>query len=360
MEDVIRELGLSRSSPVNALVVFVGFALGAMLVHLLMVRGLKRLARSTESTVDDEVVDALRRPVFLFVLLLGAVESTRIAGLSPRLVHYAGGTFYSLMVAIAGLAAIRLSNLLTEKALLRAADMTGLGKDVIPFLENVWKIVIVVAVVMFILSIWDVSVTPLLASAGIAGVAVALAAKDTLSNFFGGISVFVDRPYKVGDYIVLDNGDRGEVVEIGIRSTRIKTRDDVLVTVPNSIIANTKIINESAPIPNYRVRVPVGVAYGSDIDLVEETLLAVAGDNAHILEEPVPRVRFRAFGDSALHFELLCWAREPALRGIAIHEMNCAVYKRFAKNGIVIPFPQRDVHVHGRNGRTEFPPGSPG
>jgi small-conductance mechanosensitive channel len=264
------------------------------------------------------------------------------------------------MVAVSALAAIRLSNLLTERALVRVADITGLGKDVIPFLENVWKIVIVVAALMFVLSVWNISVTPLLASAGIAGVAVALAAKDTLSNFFGGISVFVDRPYKVGDYIVLDNGERGEVVEIGIRSTRIKTRDDVLVTVPNSIIANTKIINESAPIPNYRVRVPVGVAYGSDIDLVEDVLLAVARDNEHILDEPSPRVRFRAFGDSALHFELLCWAKEPALRGIAIHEMNCSVYKSFAKNGIVIPFPQRDVHVYGRTADPEFPEGNPG
>ena len=164
---------------------------------------------------------------------------------------------------------------------------------------------------MVILSIWKINITPLLASAGIAGLAIAIAAKDTLSNFFGGISIFMDRPYKIGDYIVLDSGERGEVVAIGMRSTRMKTRDDILISIPNSILANSKIINESAPVPNFRVRIPVSVAYGSDIDLVEKTLLDIASKNDQILQEPVPRVRFREFGDSALNFQLLCWAREP-------------------------------------------------
>jgi MscS family membrane protein len=146
-------------------------------------------------------------------------------------------------------------------------------------------------------------------------VAVALAAKDTLANFFGGISIFVDRPYKIGDYIVLAGKERGEVMEIGIRSTRIKTRDDVMISIPNSIIANSQITNESAPIPSYRVRIPIGVAYGSDIDQVEKILLDIATANANVITDDPPRVRFREFGDSSLN------------------------------SGITIPFPQRDVHI---------------
>ncbi|MEW6214412.1 MAG: mechanosensitive ion channel domain-containing protein [Nitrospirota bacterium] len=201
-----------------------------------------------------------------------------------------------------------------------------------------------------ILSVWKISITPLLASAGIAGAAVAFAAKDTIANFFGGISIFVDRPYKIGDYIVLDTGERGEVVEIGIRSTRIKTRDDILISIPNSIISNTKIINESAPIPNFRVRIPIGVAYGSDIEIVEKTLIEIASQNENILNEPEPRARFREFGESSLNFELLCWAREPALRGLTVHELNKEIYKRFEEKEIRIPFPQRDIHIHGKEG----------
>jgi small-conductance mechanosensitive channel len=207
----------------------------------------------------------------------------------------------------------------------------------------------VVVLFIVILSIWQINITPLLASAGIAGIAIAIAAKDTLANFFGGISVFIDRPYKIGDYVDLDSGERGEVVEIGIRSTRMKTRDDILVTIPNSIIANSKIINESAPIPHFRVRIPIGVSYGSDIDLVEKTLLETAADNSNVQTEPAPRVRFREFGDSALLFELLCWAKEPALRGLTIHELNSAIYKNFNESGITIPFPQRDVHLYKKD-----------
>lgn len=200
---------------------------------------------------------------------------------------------------------------------------------------------------MVVLSLWRINITPVIASAGIAGAAVAFAAKDTIANFFGGVSVFMDRPFKIGDYIVLDQGERGEVVAIGVRSTRIKTRDDILITIPNSIIANTKIINESAPVPNFRVRIPVSIAYGSDIDAAQEVLLEIAADNEKVLGEPLPRVRFREFGESSLNFELLCWVEEPALRGLTVHELNCEIYRRFNERNIRIPFPQRDVHIHG-------------
>jgi MscS family membrane protein len=221
---------------------------------------------------------------------------------------------------------------------------------VIPLIENVWKVVIIAACFMLILSLWKVSITPLLASAGIMGAAVAFAAKDTIANFFGGISIFVDRPYKIGDYIVLDQGERGEVVEIGIRSTRIKTRDDILISIPNSIIANTKIINESAPIPNFRVRIRIGVTYGSDVETVEKILTEIAFENGNILKEPEPRARFREFGESSLNFELLCWIKEPAMRGRTVHELNKAIYKKFNEEGIKIPFPQRDIHIYGKEG----------
>jgi MscS family membrane protein len=119
-----------------------------------------------------------------------------------------------------------------------------------------------------------------------------------------------------------------------------------MITIPNSIIANDKIVNESAPFPNFRVRIPVSVAYGSDIDLVEKILLEIAGTNTNILPKPAPRVRFREFGDSALLLELLCWAKEPALRGVTIHELNKVIYRKFNEMNIIIPFPQRDVHIY--------------
>ena len=190
-----------------------------------------------------------------------------------------------------------------------------------------------------------VSVKTAFASAGIAGLALALAARETLANFFGGISILMDRPFKTGDFILLESGERGMVVNVGIRSTRLLTRDDIQIAIPNSIITNTKVVNESAPRPRFRVRIKVGVAYGSDIDQVEKTLLEITQANQLVCKSPEPRVRFRSFGDSALDFELLCWANNPIDKGRLIHELNQAIYKTFKREGIEIPFPQRDVHV---------------
>jgi small-conductance mechanosensitive channel len=292
------------------------------------------------------VIGLIHRPLFITALFVGIILSISYLALDEKYTFYINGIFYSVIVITWFLALIRISNLVIENHIQKQTDTTSMRKDIIPFVENISKIVIFASALMVLLSLWKVNITPLVASAGIAGAAVAFAAKDMLGNFFGGISIFMDKPFKIGDYIVLDQGERGEVVAIGIRSTRIKTRDDILITIPNSIIANTKIINESAPAPKFRIKIPVSVAYGSDIDIVEKILLDVASDNANVVKEPVPRVRFRAFGDSALNFELLCWAKEPVLRGRTIHELNSAIYKSFNEAGIRIPFPQRDVHVY--------------
>jgi MscS family membrane protein len=154
-----------------------------------------------------------------------------------------------------------------------------------------------------------------------------------------------DRPFKGGDYIVLESGERGEVVDIGLRSTRIITRDDVQISVPNHILTNSKIINESAPRSRFRVHIEVGVAYGTDVDNVEKILLELAMANPLAADAPEPRVRFRRMGDSSLDFDLLCWVHRPHDKGKLTHQLNRDIYTTFKKVGIEIPFPQRDVHL---------------
>ncbi|WP_169727860.1 mechanosensitive ion channel family protein [Desulfovibrio inopinatus] len=238
------------------------------------------------------------------------------------------------------------SNILTWTALhAPGVRPQGIDADLIRLVIRLISLVLVFFVCYRAADYFGLPVTAVFASAGIAGVAVALAAREMLANFFGGISIFVDRPFRTGDYIVLDKGERGEVMQVGMRSTRIKTRDDVMITVPNSVITNVKIVNESAPIPQYRVRVKIGVAYGSDIDHVQSLLLNIAHSSDLVAQNPEPRVRFRVFGDSSLDFELLCWAKKPQDRGRLLHELNCTIYKTFHTEGIVIPFPQREVHL---------------
>ncbi len=342
----MESLGISTSPYINAILSILVFIIIAKVIDLFMDKVLRRFVRFTKSDVDDRIIDIIHRPIYLTIILIGCILAIIYLKLSPEVIFYSINTLYTIISLIWTVTIIKLGNALIEHFLYKVSDVTGLSKEIVPLVENVFKIALIIGLFMIVLTIWNINITPLLASAGIVGIAVALAAKDTLANFFGGISVFFDRPYKIGDYIVLDSGERGEVVTIGVRSTRIKTRDDILITIPNSIIANSKITNESAPVPNFRVRIPVGVAYGSDIDLVEKTLLETAANNSNVLSEPSPRVRFREFGDSALLFELLCWAKEPALRGLTAHELNRAIYKRFNELGITIPFPQRDVHLY--------------
>jgi len=346
MTDIFEALNISTSPYVNAAVSIALFVVIAKIIDLIIDKLFRKFARFTKSTIDNKIIDVIHRPVYLTIIVIAFILAVIYLQYSQKMTFYVNSTLYSVIIFIWAVTAIRVSNIIIENAIYKLSDATGLGKDMIPLFENVLKIVIIAGTIMAILSIWKVSITPLLASAGIVGVAIAIAAKDTLSNFFGGISVFVDRPYKIGDYVVLGEGERGEVVAIGIRSTRIRTRDDIMITIPNSIISNAKIVNESAPFPNFRVRIPVSVAYGSDIDLVETILLEIAGTNSNILADPAPRVRFREFGDSGLLFELLCWAKEPALRGVTMHELNKAIYKKFNEMGIIIPFPQRDVHIY--------------
>ncbi len=122
------------------------------------------------------------------------------------------------------------------------------------------------------------------------------------------------------------------------------------ITIPNSIMGNTKVINEAGGRhEKYRIRVKVGVAYGSDIDKVNDLLLDEAKQNKNVCKNPIPRVRFRNFGASSLDHELLCWVRKPVFRGKVLHQLNTAVYKRFIKENIEIPFPQRDIHMNTKS-----------
>ena len=218
----------------------------------------------------------------------------------------------------------------------------------LPLFDLMFTVLIIAAGAYALLQVWNIDATAWLASAGVIGIAVGFAAKDTIANLFAGFFIIADAPYKLGDYVVLDSGERGEITKVGIRSTRMLTRDDVEITMPNSLMANAKIINESGGRwMKYRIRIQVGVSYGSDVHEVVGVLEATARAHAQVCQDPAPRVRMRGFGASSLDFELLCWIERPVLRGLVSHELYMAVYDAFNASGIEIPFPQQDVWVRG-------------
>ncbi|MBX0287847.1 mechanosensitive ion channel family protein [Halomicroarcula sp. F28] len=304
-------------------------------------RYLKRLTDRIDGDVDEIVFGGVHTALYLTVGLAGAYVGTQVYDISPGIaVPLEAGTL-SLVIVVWALTLLRVG----RKASTVVTDSRYIDRQMVPILQNVWSAAVAAVAIFLLLVLWNIDVTPLLASAGIAGIIVGLAARDTLANFFGSLSLYLDGTYAVGDYVVLETGERGRVEDISVRSTVIRTRDDILVTVPNSKLSNAAIVNESTPKTKRRIRVPVGVAYGTDIDALEDLLLEIAEGEGLVLERPKPRVRFREFGGSALNFELLCWVNNPAQRARATHELNSAIYKRFQADGIEIPFPQRDVSM---------------
>lgn len=304
-----------------------------------------RIANKSVNEYDDRFVALVHRPVFLSFVLLGLALATRRMGISATPEFITIGVLKTIAIFVWFSTLSNLMKLLVE-VFSRTKDSKIVQTGMLSLLHNVMKIVVVALTGYFLFLAWNINVTAWLASAGIVGLALSFAAKDTLSNLFAGVSIIMDAPYKTGDFIILDSGERGVVTDIGLRSTRILTRDDVEITIPNGVIGNGKIINEAGgPSSQHRIRVAVGVAYGSDVDQVIEVLEEVAVENNDVLVTPAPRVRFRLFGESSLDFELLVWIARPIDRGRVKHELNCAVYKALNKYNIEIPFPQRVLHV---------------
>ena len=334
-----------QNSLVQAFLYIIGAVLAAKLVDWIIISFLSRLVKRTDSTIDDKIIIILHRPIYYTILFMGLGTAVHLFQL-PEIVTYSLlGIFKTISVIIWSLALFQ-SFMHFINWYSRKSKNNFIQVYTIPIFDNVGKVVIFTLALYFILVSWGINVTGLLASATVLSLTLAFAARDTVANLFSGFFIMADRPYKKGDYINLEGGQRGMVTTIGLRSTRIMTRDDIEITIPNSLIANSKIVNESGgKVENERVRIDISVAYGSDIDKVREILLGISNTSENVCENPDPRVRFRNFGDSGLMFQLLFWIEKPKDRGRIVDEINTNIYKIFNEENIVIPYPQRDIHV---------------
>ncbi len=350
LENVITEIkGLAELIGPNiylqALVIAVAFVVLGKIADWILSRTIGQLASRSKTDVDDHLITLAHQPIFMSFVLIGL-------GLATQRIDLPGPPTFITLGILKTIAVLIWYNMLRQitDVLVQTARRNRSNKLVqtgmLALIQNVAKVILFALAIYFLFLAWDIDVTAWVASAGIVGLALSFAAKDTLSNLFAGVSIIMDAPYKTGDFIILDTAERGVVTHIGLRSTRILTRDDVEITIPNGIIGNSKIINEAGgPSEKHRIRISIGAAYGSDIDHVIATLEKVATDHDEICSNPAPRVRFRQFGESSLDFELLCWIDKPVDRGRLHHELGCNVYKAFAAAEIQIPFPQRDLHV---------------
>ena len=312
-------------------------------------RYLHRLSEHTQSEIDDILVRELRRPIVLSVLLLGVWIGQSSLPLGPSVRTGLSAMLQSVAVLAWAAVGLRLS-----REALDIISKVGTGESLVhsrirPLLEIGFKGIVLALAIYGLLLAWDVDLTAWLASAGIVGVVVGLAAQESLGNLFAGITIAVDAPYKLGDFIELDGGRIGRVTVIGVRSTRILTEDEVEITVPNSTMASSSIINwTGGPGRHRRISVAIGVGYGSDPDEVGTILEAAAASvDGVIVEEDRyrPRAQLRNFGDSSLDFTLLYWIDEPERRMAVLNAVNREVFRRFAEAGVEIPYPRQDLTI---------------
>jgi len=338
----------ATSSPyLNAGIIFLASIILAWIADLLFKQVFTRIAAHTETDIDDKIIGSLMGPIFYAVLIIGIYASFHALPFTESHFIYIDNLIQTVFIIVASVGVSRVSLILIDSVGKKFAARTksALDEEMLPLFKNIARIIIIFVALMLTLAAWDVNVTPLLASAGVLGIALAFAAQSTVANLFGGVAIYFDKPFKIGDRIQLETGEIGDVLEVGIRSSRVRTLDDTLIIIPNDKIANSKIINFHQPVPRMNVKINVGVAYGTNPAKVKKILLKIANDSPTALKDPKPQVLFLEHGDFALKFLLIVWVNEPSKKYVAIDEINEGIAREFAREKIDIPFPTQTVYM---------------
>lgn len=329
-----------------ALIVAAGSFAVAWLVEALILQVLRRAAARTKTELDDIAIELLRRPIYFSLLMVGIDWSVRLYDPPGELVeHVVRSSFFTVAIVIWAFALVRMTSVVLKSFARQPKPGAIMQARTLPLFDIVAKSSVLAAAIYLGMLAWHIDVGAWLASAGIVGVAVGLAAQDSLANYFAGVFIIADAPYKLHDVITLDDGTRGRVIDIGLRSTRIHTRDGVEINVPNSVLGSMKIENRSAgPGLEERIAVEVGVAYGSDVDEVIAVLERAAQKIPERVEDKSPEVYMKSFGASSLDFDVKVWIHPQHFEEVR-SALFVQIYKALAEAKIEIPFPQTDLHV---------------
>lgn len=238
------------------------------------------------------------------------------------------------------------AKLLADVLRTRILQATGIGRGAQEVIAVVVRYSLISIGTIVLLQVWGLNLSSLTILASALGVGIGFGFQDIAKNFGSGLVLLFERPIQIGDFIEVGEY-QGTVERVGARSTVIKTLDRVSIIVPNSRFLESELINWDHDNSLSGLRLPVGVAYGSDVELVRQSLLDVAQDNSDVLTIPSPQVLFKGFGDSSLDFELRVWTRYPNRQVIIKSDLYYQIDAIFRQRHIEIPFPQRDLHIRG-------------
>ncbi len=331
--------------------ILIGFILLSLIVKFFLKRILFALTKRTKTDFDDLIIQALFPPIFYGTLFAGILIAAFYLPILASYKVFINKIGFVIITLLVMWSLIRLS----KKIFVWFVDFKK-GKDrqeSVKFgsiFKKLLNILIYVITGIIILKYFGVEVTPLLATLGVGGLAVALALQDTLANFFSGFYIITDKSVRIGELVELEGGKvKGHVADIGWRTSKIKTWDGNIIVIPNSKLAQTTTTNYDSVSKRMSVSIPLAVSYNADLEKVEKICIGVAKKVAKkvkgTVENYVPVVRFNEFADSSINFKIIMKVEQSSAQYPLKHEFIKALHAEFKKKKIEIPYPQMDVHM---------------
>jgi small-conductance mechanosensitive channel len=346
MQSFLASLRETWPTYIIPIVVFLVVLLLGWSLKRLIFRGLESWSARSKGKFDDMVLDALRRPFMLWVLILALYLATQLSDLPPRAAQVSGNILLILWIASLTFGAARLAGSMVKYY----GHSASSALPVTTLTQNLVSMTVGTIGVLILLDTLHISITPVLTALGVGGIAVALALQDTLSNLFAGFYVTIAGQIRVGDYIKLDTGNEGYVRDISWRSATLHALPNNTIVIPNAKLAQVIVTNFDLPDKSTALSVLVRVSYESDIDRVEEILkeIAIAGtkDIPGMLADPAPGVSLiPGFSEWSVDFTVGCQVAEFVNQYSVQHELRKRIFKRFREEGIRIPYPVHTVHL---------------
>jgi len=326
-------------------IILLGFIAAGCLIKKILDVYVARLAKRTKTKIGNILLASIKTPLLVIFTLIGANLALQYVPVPPRISPLIPPVFKIAIAIVATYCVVKIASGLVNYWWGTRPSM----KTITPLIDNVLKILIAFIGLMVVLNILGISVTAPLAAMGLGGLIIGLALQNTLSEFLAGIYIMTDRPVRVGDYVKLETGQEGYVVNIGWRSTRVRELPNNIIVIPNSKLAGCIVTNYYLPEQELSVLVQVGVHYDSNLEKVERVTCEVAKEVLNrvpgCVKEFEPFIRYHTFDSSSINFSVILRAKEYVDRYLLTHEFVKALHKRYKKEEITIPFPIRTVYL---------------
>ena len=340
---------------ISILILLAVLLLGRWIINFILEKFLFRITKRTKNNLDNQILNAARLPLyFLAVVLALDTALRRLSFLPGDWNAWLKEGFFILYFLVGFIFVWRLVTHFFrwyEEEMAQRTD-TNLDKQLFPFFERIVLILLSAVGIITVLSFYEIDITAMVTTLGIGSLAVALAAKSTLEDTISGFMIMIDRPYRIGDRIELMDLDTwGDVVDIGLRSTRIRTRDNRMVIVPNSVIGKSLVVNYAYPNDQYRLQIHIGVAYGTEIEKARQVMIDAVQKVEGVLSDRPVEALFLEFGDSTMIFRVRWWLESYVDTRRMFDRVNTALYYALKEENIQLPFPQLDVNLKSEKTR---------